>query len=59
MISSSEDNAQLVNVFIRTANKKARGILLPRELPADELKKVVSEKLHIPFESLTLFNQGE
>lgn len=52
------DSGSLVKIFIRTGNKKARGILLPREITEKQLKKIASSKTHIPIEELVLFNQG-
>ena len=47
-----------MRVFIRTGNKKAKGLILPRQIRGDELKRIVSEKVNIPIDSLALFNQG-
>ena len=58
MIQINQETGSFVKVFIRTRDKKARGILLPPEINGNQLKKIAADKTHIPINDLILFNQG-
>lgn len=49
----------LVKVFIRTFDKKAKSIKFPQKMGGNQLREVIASKLNIPSERLVLYHHGE
>lgn len=48
-----------VKVYLRTYQKKALLVSVPRTLTFSEIKAIVGEKISIPHETMLLFHKGQ